>query len=199
MTSPIWALPAEPACPRADRRHRSRWRHRQPCRHEAGRRWRRGADTQLHHQPVPGRPSLFDAGMAESPAGDSASAPFRRCDRLPAEDALALSGSRAEKRRRPRPRRGAVLPHISNFDDLDPLEVTSNGVKPGKLFGDTSLVLPGSRRRSFACARRGSTGRRPCRRGGFVLGFCGGYQMQAIRSASAGHGGAPGKVAGLGL
>src|SRR5690606_25646823 len=76
---------------------------------------------------------------------------FPDAARLPAEDALALNAA-------PAPKRGArvkiavpILPHISNFDDLDPLDAEPDvevvRVRPGTpLSADADLVLlPGSK------------------------------------------------------
>jgi adenosylcobyric acid synthase len=163
-----------------------------------------------------GDPALFADGMAIiaratgwEPLG---LVPFFQDARLlPAEDALALD-------RAPVAKPGArlriavpILPHIANFDDLDPLEaepmVDLERVRPGTaLPGDADLViLPGSkatiadlgvlREAGFAldiAAHR--------RRGGQVLGLCGGYQMlgRTIRDPT-GIEGAPGTAQGLGL
>jgi len=130
---------------------------------------------------------------------------------LPAEDALALAQV-------PRRRAGAkivvavpVLPCIANFDDLDPLAaepaVDLILVKPGAaLPGDADLViLPGSK----ATIADLETMRREgfdidiaahARRGGLVLGLCGGYQMlgRAIADLD-GIEGPPRTAQGLGL
>jgi adenosylcobyric acid synthase len=116
---------------------------------------------------------------------------FAAAAALPAEDSLALSGGAALVL----PRRGGrlriavpVLPHIANFDDLDPLraepEVDLAMIRPGMpLPGEAALViLPGSkaviadleflRREGWdvdILAHR--------RQGGRILGLCGGYQM----------------------
>ena len=130
---------------------------------------------------------------------------------LPAEDALALQQARPAK---PRARvRVAVpiLPHIANFDDLDPLEAEPAlelvRLKPGAaLPGDIDLViLPGSKAtiadlHSLRAAGFETDIAAHRRRGGMVLGLCGGYQMLGRTIADVqGLEGAPGKVAGLGL
>ena len=107
---------------------------------------------------------------------------------LPAEDALALE-------QRPRTKANArvriavpILPHIANFDDLDPLdaepEVELVRVRPGAaLPGDADLVvLPGSKATIADLAALRAAGfdidiAAHRRRGGMVLGLCGGYQM----------------------
>ncbi len=81
-----------------------------------------------------------------------------------------------------------ILPHIANFDDLDPLdaepEVELVRVKPGTaLPGDAALViLPGSKATIADLAAFREAGFdidlvAHLRRGGSVLGLCGGYQM----------------------
>jgi adenosylcobyric acid synthase len=104
-----------------------------------------------------------------------------------------------------------ILPHIANFDDLDPLDaepaVDLVRVRPGAVLpGDATLVvLPGSKAtvadlevlRSAAFAIDIAAHRR---RGGTVLGLCGGYQMLGRSIADPdGIEGMPGKVEGLGL
>jgi adenosylcobyric acid synthase len=130
---------------------------------------------------------------------------------LPAEDALGLDRATA-------PRPGAklriavpILPHIANFDDLDPLDaepaVDLVRLRPGAAIpGDADLViLAGSkatiadlgalREAGFAidiAAHR--------RRGGRVLGLCGGYQMLGRAIADPGGiEGPAGRIEGLGL
>jgi adenosylcobyric acid synthase len=131
--------------------------------------------------------------------------------RLPAEDALALGRTMP-------PKPGAavriavpVLPHIANFDDLDPLEaepaVDIVRVRPGAaLPGDAVLViLPGSKTAIADLAALRQAGfdvdiAAHLRRGGTVLGLCGGYQMlgRVIRDPD-GVEGPPGAAEGLGL
>ncbi len=130
---------------------------------------------------------------------------------LPAEDALALDGARPSK---PMARvRVAVpiLPHIANFDDLDPLDaepaVELVRVRPGRaLPGDADLViLPGSKASTADLAALRQAGfhidiAAHWRRGGTVLGLCGGYQMLGRRiDDPAGVEGAAGMAEGLGL
>jgi adenosylcobyric acid synthase len=107
---------------------------------------------------------------------------------LPAEDALALDQTSP---RRPHARvriAVPVLPHIANFDDLDPLvaepEVDLVRVRAGAaLPGDADLVvLPGSKATIADLAALRAAGfhidiAAHVRRGGAVLGICGGYQM----------------------
>ena len=81
-----------------------------------------------------------------------------------------------------------ILPHIANFDDLDPLDaepaVDLVRVRPGAaLPGDADLViLPGSKATIADLAALRAAGfdidiAAHLRRGGMVLGLCGGYQM----------------------
>ena len=105
-----------------------------------------------------------------------------------------------------------ILPHIANFDDLDPLDaepaVELIRVRPGAaLPGDADLIiLPGiegdHRRPRLRCAPPefdiDIAAHR--RRGGTVLGLCGGYQMLGRSVADPdGIEGPPAKVDGLGL
>jgi adenosylcobyric acid synthase len=113
---------------------------------------------------------------------------FPEARHLPAEDALALDHvwSR-EKNARVRIAM-IVLPQIANFDDLDPLEaepmVELLRVHPGRAIpGDVDLViLPGSKStiaglRALREAGFDTDIAAHLRRGGAVLGLCGGYQM----------------------
>jgi adenosylcobyric acid synthase len=104
-----------------------------------------------------------------------------------------------------------VLPHIANFDDLDPLEVEPAvdliRLRPGTaLPGDVDLViLPGSKATIADLAALRAAGfdidiAAHRRRGGLVLGLCGGYQMLGLTVADPqGIEGPPGQVPGLGL
>jgi adenosylcobyric acid synthase len=104
-----------------------------------------------------------------------------------------------------------ILPHVANFDDLDPLAaepaVDIVHVRPGTaLPGDADLiVLPGSKATIADLAALFAAGfdidiAGHLRRGGTVLGLCGGYQMLG-RTVSDPDGieGAPGRAQGLGL
>ncbi|SCX30099.1 cobyric acid synthase [Agrobacterium rosae] len=140
-----------------------------------------------------GDPTLFDDGMriiqnktGWSPIGLLPH--FADASRLPAEDALGLT---APGQRKP----GAkiriavpILPHISNFDDLDPLEAEPDveliRVRPGDVIpADCALVLLcGSKSTIADLITLKSSGfdvdiKAHLRRGGYVLGLCGGYQM----------------------
>jgi len=160
-----------------------------------------------------GDPGLFASGMEEIAARTGwlplGIVPwFDAAWRLPAEDVLDIaSGPRGGTTRIAVPR----LSRIANFDDLDPLsnepgvEVTL--VPPGRaLPGDADLVLlPGSKTTiaDMAFLRRQGwdidiLAHR--RRGGRVLGICGGYQMLGRRIADPdGIEGPPAETAGLGL
>ena len=110
---------------------------------------------------------------------------FGRASRLPAEDALDLPNTRGT---------GGLkiaclaLSRIANFDDLDPLAlepgVSLRMIKAGQpIPGDTDLVIiPGSKSTRSDLAYLRSQGwdidlAGHVRRGGHVLGICGGYQM----------------------
>ncbi|CAH1662139.1 Cobyric acid synthase [Hyphomicrobiales bacterium] len=134
---------------------------------------------------------------------------FADAVRLPAEDGLDISSGR---------KAGArfkiavpVLPGIANFDDLDPLKLEADidlaMIGPGQaLPGDADLViLPGSKTtlRDLAALRREGwdidiLAHR--RRGGHVLGLCGGYQMLGcVVRDPLGLEGPAGEAQGLGL
>ncbi|MFI5014123.1 MAG: cobyric acid synthase [Hyphomicrobiales bacterium] len=135
---------------------------------------------------------------------------FAKAWRLPAEDALALA--------RPRPPGSGtitvaapVLPRIANFDDLDPLKLEPSIrlllVRPGEpIPGDVDLViLPGSKATIADLQALRAEGwdidiKAHLRRGGQVLGLCGGYQMlgRTIRDPQ-GIEGPPVECEGLGL
>ena len=120
---------------------------------------------------------------------------FAEAGLLPAEDAMALDGYAGARGGAGRGRiRIAVprLPRISNFDDLDPLRAEPDVqlilVSPGEaLPGDLDLVLlPGSKStigdlQAFIAAGWDIDLKAHLRRGGAVLGLCGGYQMLGTR------------------
>jgi len=163
-----------------------------------------------------GDPRLFDQGLDAIARATGWLALglvpfFPDASLLPAEDALALD-------RPSRPRRDAkiriavpVLPRIANFDDLDPLgaepAVELINIRPeAALPGDADLViLPGSKAtiadlQVLRCSGLEIDIRAHVRRGGLVLGMCGGYQMLGRTiSDPQGREGAPAKVHGLGL
>jgi adenosylcobyric acid synthase len=133
---------------------------------------------------------------------------FAEAHRLPAEDALDL---RAERREAPVRIGVPQLSRIANFDDLDPLRqepaVSLEIVPPGRaLPGDLDLViLPGSKSTRGDLAVLRAQGwdvdiLAHVRRGGRVLGLCGGYQMMGRTVADPeGIEGPPGETTGLGL
>ncbi len=132
---------------------------------------------------------------------------------LPDEDSVALDSTAVVAPAPARPIRIAVprLPRISNSDDLDPLraepDVALDLVPPGRaLPGDADLVLlPGSKATRSDLAALQAQGwaldiAAHVRRGGWVVGLCGGYQMLGRRVADPkGIEGAPGETPGLGL
>ena len=134
---------------------------------------------------------------------------FAGAGRLPAEDGLDL---RSERKPGARLKIAVpVLPGIANFDDLDPLklepEVDLVLVESGDaLPGDAALViLPGSKTtlRGLAALRQEGWDidiLAHHRRGGHVLGLCGGYQMlgRVVRDPL-GLEGPSGEAEGLGL
>ncbi len=132
---------------------------------------------------------------------------FDQAWRLPAEDVMDLRGRPGGPVKIAVPR----LNRIANFDDLDPLsaepQVTVDIVEPGRpLPADADLVLiPGSKSTIADLAHFRAQGwdidlQAHVRRGGHVLGICGGYQMlgREIRDDD-GIEGTPTRVKGLGL
>jgi adenosylcobyric acid synthase len=163
-----------------------------------------------------GDPALFADGMARiaqltgwRPLGLVPFFPDARL--LPAEDALALEQSQPAKARAKLRIAVPILPHIANFDDLDPLEaepaVELVRVRPGAaLPGDADLILiPGSKATIADLTALRAAGfdidiAAHRRRGGAVLGLCGGYQMLGRSVADPGGiEGPPGETPGLGL
>jgi adenosylcobyric acid synthase len=161
-----------------------------------------------------GDPSLFTSGMATLAARTGwrafGLAPFfPAAARLPAEDAFGLSGVK--------PRAEAsvtiavpMLARIANFDDFDPLRLEPGVrlvfVRPGEPLPVADLViLPGSKATIADLAFFREQGWPVdlighVRRGGKVLGLCGGYQMLGTRVADPeGIEGPAGAVEGLGL
>lgn len=136
---------------------------------------------------------------------------FEAARLLPAEDAVTLERPRAVEGDRPIRIAVPRLPRIANFDDLDPLlaepDVIVEFVPSGRpLPGDAALVvLPGSKATIADLAALRTEGwdidlAAHLRRGGLVIGLCGGYQMLGARIRDPlGMEGAPGEVAGLGL
>lgn len=160
-----------------------------------------------------GDPSLFDDGydMIKKRTGWPGFGVLPWFDaawKLPAEDALDIATPK---------RSGGLhvvclkLSRISNFDDLDPLAqepgVRVTMLRPGEaLPADADVViLPGSKSTrgdlEFLRAQGWDADvRAHYRRGGHVLGICGGYQMLGHEvSDPAGIEGKPGTARGLGL
>ena len=163
-----------------------------------------------------GDPTLFEAGI-KAIAKMTGWAPlglvphFAAAGRLPAEDAYALS-ERDDTAKAAAQIRIAVpvLPRIANFDDLDPLgaepDVDLVMINPGQPLPVCDLViLPGSKATIADLAALRSEGWdidlfSHIRRGGQVLGLCGGYQMLGRTIADPdGIEGPAGLVEGLGL
>ncbi len=135
---------------------------------------------------------------------------FADAHKLPAEDALDLASTGAKA--------GAtlkiavpILPRIANFDDLDPLRLDPAIelvlIPPGAaLPGDADMIIiPGSKATIADLAFLRAQGwdidlQAHRRRGGFILGLCGGYQMLGRTIADPdGLEGKPETVEGLGL
>ncbi len=112
---------------------------------------------------------------------------FADAHRLPAEDAVALEEELASQN-------GTLkihvlrLPHIANFDDMDPLRlepgVSLTFLHPGEVLpADCNmLIIPGTKSTMADLAALRANGwdvdvAAHVRRGGAVLGLCGGYQM----------------------
>ena len=161
-----------------------------------------------------GDPALFEdglAGIARHTCWPSLGVLpwFAEAWRLPAEDVmdLATCGNGGGEVKIAVPQ----LNRIANFDDLDPLAaepgVRLEIIPPGRpLPGDAALVLiPGSKATIADLADFRENGwdidlAAHLRRGGQVLGICGGYQMLGRTiSDPAGVEGAPTTVEGLGL
>jgi len=140
-----------------------------------------------------GDPALFADGMAAIARQTGWEALglipfFPEARLLPAEDALALDGARPAKPQARMRIAVPILPHIANFDDLDPLDaepaIDLVRVRKGAVLpGDADLViLPGSKATIADLAALRDAGfhidiAAHLRRGGAVLGLCGGYQM----------------------
>jgi adenosylcobyric acid synthase len=162
-----------------------------------------------------GDPALFESGVAEIER--RASWPsfgvvpwFEAASRLPAEDAVGL------KRMSSQGGQGIriavpMFSRIANFDDLDPLRLEADVsvlmIEAGQAIpGDVDLIiLPGSKSTigdlGFVRAQGWDIDiQAHVRRGGRVLGLCGGYQMLGrVISDPDGIEGPAGAVEGLGL
>ena len=160
-----------------------------------------------------GDPSLFSEGMTAIAAftgwqGVGLVPHLDLLRDLPAEDATDIEVASREK--------GMIrivvphMPMIANFDDLDPLRsepgVSLEIVPPGKPLPDCDLIiLPGSKSTISDLAFLRGQGwdidiLAHTRKGGQVMGICGGYQMLGHEILDLeGIEGNPSRVAGLGL
>ena len=163
-----------------------------------------------------GDPRLFDDGYRLIEArtgwrGFGVLPWFAQAHLLPAEDALDLERGGSDS-----PAEGVTiaclaLSRIANFDDLDPLQAEPGVrlvmVQPGAPIPAEArlVILPGSKSTRGDLAFLRAQGweidlAAHVRRGGHVLGICGGYQMLGRRVADpAGIEGPAGETAGLGL
>ena len=162
-----------------------------------------------------GDPRLFDDGVTEIEARTGwpcfGVIPWLHATaRLPAEDAVALSGPTIA-------RSGALkiaapmLSRLANFDDADPLKLSAGAdfawVAPGRpIPRDTDIIIlfgTKSTLGDLAFLREQGWDHdiiAHARAGGRVLGVCGGYQMLGRSIADPdGVDGAPGEAVGLGL
>jgi adenosylcobyric acid synthase len=127
--------------------------------------------------------------------------------RLPAEDSANLDAMALDDRSADVV--AIRLPHVSNFDDLDPLAQIGLRVRwitePRDIGAPSMIVLPGSKSTradleflwssGLAAAIRAASGR-----GALILGICGGYQMLGTElDDPQGLEGDPGSTPGLGL
>jgi adenosylcobyric acid synthase len=161
-----------------------------------------------------GDPTLFDNGrkLIEQRTGLASLGivpHFAKANRLPAEDAVTLEEQSLNNSK------GTVisvlrLPRIANFDDLDPLRLEPNVAVTFVIEGQTIppesrlVIIPGSKSTMADLAYVRQQGwdidlAAHMRRGGHVLGLCGGYQMlgKAIHDPQ-GLEGPAGSVKGLG-
>ena len=162
-----------------------------------------------------GDPDLFSEGQAflQTRTGTpclGVVAHFPRARNLPAEDAVALEETLVNSCTSSRISILRVS-RIANFDDLDPLRlepgVTVDFVHPGDVVPPDSklVVVPGSKSTIADLAALRTEGwdidlKAHVRRGGAVLGLCGGYQMLGSRIHDPrGLEGPPASVEGLGL
>ncbi len=164
-----------------------------------------------------GEPRLFDAGVRAIEAHTGWRSfgvlPWvRACSLLPAEDAVVLERDAGQEARTDRLLVAVpMLSRISNFDDLDPLAAEPGVevvmVPPGRVIPAEAklVVLPGTKATladlDFLRAQGWDIDLAAhVRRGGHVLGLCGGYQLLGNTIADP-HGveGPPEQRAGLGL
>jgi adenosylcobyric acid synthase len=130
---------------------------------------------------------------------------------LPAEDSAGLEGRYAGDAARPIRIRVPMLPRIANFEDLDPLaaepDVDLALLRPGDVLpGDCdAVVLPGSKATITDLVFLRAQGwdidiAAHVRRGGAVMGLCGGFQMLGrVIADPDGIEGPAATVSGLGL
>lgn len=162
-----------------------------------------------------GDPALFDDGYREIERrsgwrGLGVIPWLGAAARLPSEDAVILERP-ADPREGRRIIACPILPRISNFDDLDPLKLEPGVevvmVPPGRPIPAEAamIILPGSKATTADMAALRAEGwdidiRAHHRRGGTIVGLCGGYQMLGKRIADPlGIEGAAVAVEGLGL
>jgi adenosylcobyric acid synthase len=162
-----------------------------------------------------GDPALFEDGYAQLEAlsgwrGFGVVPWLAAAARLPSEDAVILE-RRADRNDGRLIVACPILPRISNFDDLDPLKlepaVELVMVRPGQPIPAEAVlvVLPGSKATIADLVALRAEGwdidiLAHHRRGGAILGLCGGYQMLGRRvSDPDGSEGAATAIAGLGL
>ncbi|WP_340313924.1 cobyric acid synthase [Rhizorhabdus argentea] len=162
-----------------------------------------------------GDPALFEDGYRQIEAisgwpGFGVVPWLAATARLPSEDAVILEKPIAGGEGR-KLIASPILPRISNFDDLDPLklepDVELRMIPPGQpIPSDAALIILAGSKATLAdmTAMRAEGWDIDIlahhRRGGMILGLCGGYQMlgRQIRDPD-GLEGAPAAVAGLGL
>ncbi len=159
-----------------------------------------------------GDPTLFEDGMriiADQTgwAGLGILPWFADAWKLPAEDVMDVASSKGGDIKIAVPR----LNRIANFDDLDPLAATPGIsveiIEAGRVLpGDADLIIiPGSKSTIADLAHFRAQGwdidlEAHVRRGGRVLGICGGYQMLGHEIIDEdGIEGPPSQVKGLGL
>ncbi|WP_137752730.1 cobyric acid synthase [Sphingopyxis sp. L1A2A] len=162
-----------------------------------------------------GDPALFDDGYREIERrsgwpGFGVIPWLSAAARLPSEDAVILERP-ADPHEGRRMIACPILPRISNFDDLDPLKLEPGVevvmVPPGRPIPAEAaiIVLPGSKATIADLGALRAEGwdidiRALHRRGGMIIGLCGGYQMLGRRIADPlGIEGAAAAVDGLGL
>ncbi|MEW6255681.1 MAG: cobyric acid synthase [Pseudomonadota bacterium] len=163
-----------------------------------------------------GDPRLFDEGLRLISAHTGWPALglipfFGSASILPAEDALALEAPLPRKGQARRTIAVPILPHVSNFDDLDPLDAEPSvnliRLRPHETLPlDTDMVLLLGSKATLADLAALKVGGLHhdiiafARRGGRILGLCGGYQMLGKRIEDPqGIEGPAGAAEGLGL